>query len=119
MAARLRLCRSNASLRSVNKLLVHQRCGSSFCQPTQPAMLPLKAGTPIQGLDFFKGKEPVVALERNEYPEWVDNLATPPPSLAKLRRMPDEEADLKLQHRFLKLKRRAVIKANNVSLAKK
>ena len=121
MAQLSRLSRSNHCLRLskyFEKAPAIGRSSSSYCQATQPTLLPIKAGTPIQGLDFVKGKDPVVALERSDYPEFVDKLATPPPSLAKLRRMPDEEADDKLQKRFLKLKRRAVIKANNRSLAK-
>lgn len=108
-------CRKGYSLGRVGALT---RQASSYSHSTLPSLLPIKAGTPIKGLDFFKGKDAVVALERTEYPGWVDRLATPPPSLAKLRRMPDEEADDKLQKRFLKLKRRAVIKTNNRSLAK-
>jgi hypothetical protein len=66
-------------------------------------------------MDFFKGdnKEPIVALERHEYPQWVDTLASPLPSLAQLRKMPEEEADDRLKMRYLKLKRRIILKENN------
>lgn len=74
----------------------------------------MKPGTPIRGMDFFKGdKEPIVALQRQEYPQWVDTLASPLPSLAQLRRMPEEEADDRLKMRYLKLKRRIILKENN------
>ena len=80
----------------------------------------MKAGTPIPGMDFFKGenKEPIVALDRSEYPAWVNTLATPLPSLAQLRRTPDEEADDRLKMRYLKLKRRMVLKENNKNTEK-
>ena len=91
---------------------------SSSYHATRIAPLPLKPGTPIKGLDIFKEKEPLVALDRKEYPGWVDRLATPLPSLAMLRRMKTEDADDRLQKRFLKLKRRMVIKTNNRSMEK-
>ena len=80
--------------------------------------MPIKAGTSIQGLDVLKDQEQIVALERSAYPEFVDRLATPLPTLARLRRMPEEEADDKLKMRYLKLKRRMVIKENNAGSAK-
>lgn len=89
------------------------RDSSTFCRATVPAQLPMKAGTIIQGLDVLKDQEQIVALERSAYPEFVDRLATPLPTLAQLRRLPDEEADDKLIMRYLKLKRRVVIKEDN------
>lgn len=94
------------------------RMYTRFCHATTSAALPVKAGTPIKGLDFFKDKDQVVALERGEYPNFVNELAKPMPSLAKLRRMPNEEADDKLKRRYLKLQRRMVVKANNRSREK-
>jgi Mitochondrial ribosomal protein L37 len=80
-------------------------------------MFPLKPGTPIPGLDIYKEKEPPVALERHEYPDWLDSLAKPLPSLAVLRRMPEEEATDREKMRYLKLTRRVQIKKNNEALA--
>ena len=73
----------------------------------------MKAGTPIPGLDIYKDKDPPVALERSEYPEWIDNLCKPLPSLAKLRKMPEEEATDKDKKRYLKLLRKLKIKKKN------
>lgn len=78
----------------------------------------MKPGAAIPGLDIFKDKDPPVALERTEYPEWLTTLTEPLPSLAKLRRIPDEEATELEQRRFIKLIRRAAIKSNNESLKK-
>ena len=50
--------------------------------------LPMKPGAVIPGLDIFKDGEAPVVLPHDQYPEWVYNLPTPLPSLAKLRRMP-------------------------------
>lgn len=75
--------------------------------------LAMKPGTSIQGLAIFKGQEPPVVKERAEYPGWVDTLADPMLSLAKLRRMPNEEAQDRDILRFLKLKRRLTIKQKN------
>lgn len=73
----------------------------------------MKPGTPIPGLNFLKGKEPIVALKREEYPEWVNDLATPKVTLAMLRRMPEEDASEKDKMRYLKLTRRFKMKDNN------
>lgn len=73
----------------------------------------MKPGTPIPGLNFLKGKDAIVALERSEYPEWVSDLDKPLISLAKLRRMDEEDATDKEKMRYLKLTRRLQIKANN------
>ena len=73
----------------------------------------MKPGTPIPGLNFLKGVDPVVALPREEYPEWVNSLVQPKITLAKLRRMPIEEASDDDKMRYLKLKRRFKMKDNN------
>ena len=73
----------------------------------------MKPGTPIAGLDFMKNEDPVVSKERSEYPEWVNNLVTPMPTLAKLKKMNLEESDESEQYRFLKLTRRNLIKDAN------
>ena len=85
----------------------------SLSTPTRPLRLAMKPGTPIAGLDIFKEKEAPVALERSEYPEWVNTLAKPMVSLAKLRKMPEEEASDKDKKRYLKLVRRLKIKEKN------
>jgi Mitochondrial ribosomal protein L37 len=79
----------------------------------------MKPGTPINGLDIFKDKDPPVALERSEYPAWVSDLPKPLASLAKLRRMPEEEASDKDKKRYLKLIRKIQIKKNNEEAAGK
>jgi Mitochondrial ribosomal protein L37 len=81
--------------------------------------LALKPGTPIPGLDIYKEKEPPVVLERSEYPDWLESLAKPLPSLAKLRRMPEEDATDREKMRYLKLTRRMIIKRNNAEAAGK
>lgn len=74
----------------------------------------MKPGTPIPGLQLKTGQEQIVALKREEYPAWINTLATPKPSIAKLRKMDFDEntpdVDLK---RYLRLTRRAQIKENN------
>jgi Mitochondrial ribosomal protein L37 len=82
-----------------------------------PCSLPMKPGTPIPGVDVYKEKDPVVVLERSQYPEWVGNLAKPLPTLADLRRMPESEASDKDMMRYLKLTRRIEIKKKNAELA--
>mmetsp|Transcript_4067 Transcript_4067/g.7503 ORF Transcript_4067/g.7503 Transcript_4067/m.7503 type:complete len:110 (+) Transcript_4067:136-465(+) len=73
----------------------------------------MKPGTPIPGLNFMKGKEPIVALKREEYPDWINDLDKPKITLAKLRRMPEEEATDRDKMRYLKLTRRFKMKDNN------
>ena len=73
----------------------------------------MKAGTKLDTLAVFKGQDPPVVKEREEYPDWVGRLAQPLPSLAKLRKMPNEEADDKDILRFLKLNRRIRIREQN------
>jgi Mitochondrial ribosomal protein L37 len=94
----------------------HVRC-FSVVRSTPRVAFPLKSGTPIPGLDIYKDKEPPVALERHEYPDWLESLAKPLPSLAVLRRMPEEEATDREKMRYLKLTRRVQIKNNNEALA--
>lgn len=80
-----------------------------------PTCSAMKPGSPIPGLSFLKGTDPVVALERKEYPDWINDLAKPKISLAKLRRMPESEATDREKMRYLKLERRLKIKVNNVA----
>jgi len=86
----------------------------------------IKPGSPIPGLEsiYPKNKDPSkdktpVYLKREEYPSWVSQLMVPLPTLAELRRMPIEEASDKDMKRYLKLVRRAKIKANNEERRKK
>ena len=87
----------------------------------------IKPGSPIPGLESIypkntkdptKDKTPIY-LKREEYPFWVSQLMVPLPTLAELRRMPIEEASDKDMKRYLKLVRRAKIKANNEERRKK
>ena len=73
----------------------------------------MKPGTAIQGLNFLKGKDGPVALERSEYPDWVNDLDKPIVSLARLRRMDEKDATDWEKLRYLKLTRRLKIKENN------
>ena len=79
----------------------------------------MKPGVPIPGLNFLKSKDPPVALERSEYPEWVNDLDKPMVSLAKLRRMDEEDATDREKMRYLKLTRRIVIKQKNLEAGAK
>ena len=74
----------------------------------------MPAGTQIEGFDFLKTSEPLVAKPREEYPEWVNTLAQPMKSLPELRKMEFEDATDKERMRFLVLTRRQVIKENNL-----
>jgi hypothetical protein len=87
-------------------------------QPSYHRCMAMKPGTPIPGLDIYKDKDAPVAMERSEYPEWVNNLSQPLISLAKLRRMNLFEAEDKDQRRYLKLIRRQEIRKGNESRAK-
>jgi hypothetical protein len=87
------------------------RLAAAAIHSTTLPHLPMKPGTPIPGLDFIKGADPPVALERSEYPEWINNLTQK--SLAQLRRMSEEEATDKEKMRYLKLSRRMLIKKKN------
>jgi Mitochondrial ribosomal protein L37 len=106
----------------VRRCRITSRCCSTrgsvgAFQSTTPARLPLKAGTPIPGMDIYKEKDAPVALERHEYPDWLESLAKPLPSLAALRRMPEEDATDRDKMRYLKLTRRVQIKKNNEAMA--
>jgi len=74
----------------------------------------MKPGTPIPGLNFMKNKDPIVSMERGNYPDWVTDLAKPMVTLAELRRMKWEDSTDRDKMRYLKLTRRIRIKANNV-----
>jgi hypothetical protein len=89
----------------------------------------MKPGTPIPGLTAIyptSSKDPSsttarvapVALAREEYPVWVNDLTRPLPTLAKLRTMKVDEASDRDMKRYLKLVRKAKIKSNNESRAK-
>ena len=103
----------------------HTSILSCFSTTTQTS-LALKPGTPIPGLEniYPKSKDPTkdrtpIAKPREEYPPWVSGLTQPLPSLAKLRAMKIEDATDKDMKRYLKLVRRAKIKANNEERRKK
>ena len=99
----------------------------SYFSTTTQTSLALKPGTPIPGLEniYPKSKDPKskdrtpIAKSREEYPPWVSGLTQPLPSLAKLRAMKIEDATDKDMKRYLKLVRRAKIKANNEERRKK
>lgn len=106
-------------------LPISSRCFSN----TSTNRLPMKPGTPIPGLTNIHPtpKDPSaaslargapVALKREDYPAWVNDLTRPLPTLAKLRTMKVEEASDKDMKRYLKLVRKAKIKSNNESRAK-
>jgi hypothetical protein len=117
MQATIRHVSQKSCLRQQSIALLRKNT-KSYSKATLSA-LPMKAGTQIPGLNFIKDREPVVALERSEYPEWVGSLATPDVSLAALRRMPEEEATDRQKMRYLKLTRRGEIKEYNESNVKK
>ena len=75
--------------------------------------MPMKAGTPLKELAVFKGQDAPVTKERSEYPDWVNDLAKPQPSLAALRKIPNEEAELHEIKRYLKLTRRQAVRQRN------
>ena len=76
----------------------------------------MKPGTVVTGLDFYKDQDPPIVLERSAYPEWVADLAQPLPSLAELRRLPEEEATSRDIIRLLRLERKIEIKKTNFGL---
>lgn len=86
---------------------------------TSTTAMPMKAGTVLKNLGVFKGQDPPVVKERNDYPAWVGELAEPLPGLVKLRRVPNEEAEDKDVMRFLKLNRRLRIREGNEQAASK
>ena len=89
-----------------------------------PAPRALAPGAPVPGLEgvYPPGKDDAsrapLVLPREEYPAWVAGLVRPLPSLAKLRNMKFEDATDRERRRYLKLVRRAKIKANNEARAK-
>ncbi|KAL3756708.1 hypothetical protein ACHAWU_006723 [Discostella pseudostelligera] len=98
---------------------------STIFYSTTPTLSAMKPGTPIPGLDsiYPKAKDPSqskvpTAKPRNEYPSWVFELGKPLPTLAKLKSMDIADATDKDMKRYLKLTRRARIKANNNERAK-
>lgn len=86
---------------------------STYATATRPLSMPMKVGEVIPGLDIYKDKDPPVVLERSEYPEWVNKLAEPLISLAKLRKMRVEDATDEEKKRYLKLVRKLNIKEKN------
>ncbi|KAL7579210.1 hypothetical protein ACA910_011376 [Epithemia clementina (nom. ined.)] len=86
---------------------------------TVPVAMAMKPGTPIPGLDIFKDKDPPVALERSQYPEWVNQLVFPLKSLSELERINEETATLAELQRICKLRNRAAINERNNELRKK
>ena len=68
---------------------------STLVMATRPCGMAMKPGTPIPGLDVFKDKDPIVALERSQYPDWVNTLAKPLKSLSQLQKI---EKDLLVKH---------------------
>ena len=73
----------------------------------------------MEGLKIFKDKDAPVVLERSEYPDWVNDLATPRPTLAQLRKMPAEEATDQDIRRYFKLIRKQKINQQNQENKKK
>ena len=80
---------------------------------TSSSALPMKAGTELKALAIFKGKDTPFTMERSEYPNWVNTLSQPLPSLATLRKIPNEEAELDQIKRYLKLTRRQAVRQRN------
>mmetsp|Transcript_15490 Transcript_15490/g.32077 ORF Transcript_15490/g.32077 Transcript_15490/m.32077 type:complete len:109 (-) Transcript_15490:37-363(-) len=91
---------------------VARRSKRSFVTSSTREM-PMKAGTSLKDLAVFKNQEAPVTLERSEYPDWVNDLAKPQPSLAALRKIPNEEAELHEIKRYLKLTRRQAVRQRN------
>ena len=111
----------NGRIASSNFLLCRrlQQYGATRTQINIPRrFMAMKPGLTIQGLGIYKGQDPPVVLKRDEYPEWVNDLNEPLPTLAALRRMPNEEAKDKDIMRFLKLQRRLAIRKRNEEGAK-
>lgn len=75
------------------------------------------AGTELRGFEFLKKHgegELVLAKPREEYPEWISELAPGQKTLAELRKMEFEDATDKERMRYLVLTRRRLIKENNL-----
>ena len=87
--------------------------GRTFVTATAAQGFPMKAGTKLTQLAIFKGQDPPVVMERSDYPDWVNDLAKPQPSLAALRKIPNEEAELHDVKRYLKLTRRQAVRQRN------
>ena len=111
---------------SLLPIITQHTSSSAYYFSTTTKSLALKPGTPIPGLEniYPKSKDPTkdrtpIAKPREEYPPWVSGLTQPLPSLAKLRAMKIEDATDKDMKRYLKLVRRAKIKANNEERRKK
>ena len=107
-------------------IITQHTSSSAYYFSTTAKSLALKPGTLIPGLEniYPKSKDPTkdrtpIAKPREEYPPWVSGLTQPLPSLAKLRAMKIEDATDKDMKRYLKLVRRAKIKANNEERRKK
>ena len=108
--------------------LLHQpvNATSTIFFSTTSNLSALKPGTPIPGLEsiYPKAKDPSqpskvpIAKPRHEYPSWVFELGKPLPTLAKLKSMDIKDASDSDMKRYLKLTRRARIKANNIERAK-
>ncbi|KAL3936674.1 MAG: hypothetical protein SGBAC_008058 [Bacillariaceae sp.] len=115
MSAAAATSRMSQSLlrRPANSGTLATRAGRRHYAASVLPSMPMKAGTKMESLAIFKGQDPPVVKERSEYPEWVGKLAEPLPSLAKLRRIPNEEADEPEILRFLKLNRRIRIRESN------
>jgi hypothetical protein len=73
----------------------------------------MKVGTELKSLAVCVNQEPPKVLSREEYPSWVSELVTPLPSLAKLRLIPNDEAQDQEIVRYLKLTRRLGIRQRN------
>ena len=111
---------------SLLPIITQHTSSSAYYFSTTTKSLALKPGTPIPGLEniYPPSKDPTkdrtpIAKPRSEYPPWVNELTKPLPTLAKLRTMKIEDATDKDMKRYLKLVRRAKIKANNEERRKK
>jgi len=89
------------------KRCIHRSTSFNFAVPV---------GQELTGFDFLKSnkEKSVVALQRDEYPEWVDSLAKPLKTLAELKKMEFEDATDRERMRYLVLGRRKLIKDNNL-----
>jgi hypothetical protein len=106
---------------SANKAAVGVAGGAAVARcfgSTTSTWMPIKAGTVLTPLGVFKGQDPPMVKEREEYPAWFGSLAVPSPSLALLRKIPNDEANEKEILRFLKLSRRLQIRQRNEESAK-
>jgi hypothetical protein len=86
---------------------------SRYIGGTAFTSMPMKPGTVLKSLGVFKDQDPPVTKSRDEYPEWMGDLAKPMPSLAGLRRMTNDEAHDTDIMRYLKLSRRKRIQQRN------